>query len=66
MADDSRTNDVPVEIEAALERLASGDRERHGEDYTLLLEATAGSVAWANAAWARVFPLLAVARPCAR
>lgn len=58
MPDELREDEVPVAVEAALERLASGDRERHGEDYALMLEATARPVAWADAVWARLLPLL--------
>lgn len=58
MADVLHEDEVLSSVEAALERLASGDRERHGEDYALTLEATARPVAWADAAWARLLPLL--------
>jgi len=50
--------DVPPDVRAALDRLASGDRGTQGDDYALLQQATAEPVRWADAAWPLIEPLL--------
>jgi len=55
---DSATTDVPLEVRSALDRLASGERDSQGDDFTQLQQLTAQPVAWADAAWQLVVPLL--------
>lgn len=49
---------LPLAVEQAVRRLASGDRSAHGQSYATLSEATADKVAWAARAWDEVTPLL--------
>jgi hypothetical protein len=49
---------VPLDVRNALDRLASGERDLQGNAFALLEQATAQPVAWADAAWLTVVPLL--------
>jgi len=48
----------PISVREAIERLASGDRASHGEDYQVLMKSVEQSKGWADRAWQQIRPLL--------
>jgi hypothetical protein len=49
---------IPLPVEQAIDRLASGDRAVQGASYAFLGDAVAGKVAWADPAWTKLKSLL--------
>jgi ABC-type transporter Mla subunit MlaD len=56
--DDIVSTEVPLNVRNALDQFASGERNHQDDVFALLEQATSQPVAWADAAWPTVVPLL--------